>query len=351
MRLVATIRASNRTPLLQVLKTSVAVVLAWLLCETLLHQSLPIFAAIAALLVVQPSVNQTLSKGIERSIGVIGGVLLAFLASLLFGTSSWVVLVVVVVALLLSWAFRLSQGSANQIPISAMLVVALGANSPDYALNRITETVIGAGVGLLVNVLIVPPVLLAPAHLAVGRLAGAITSVLNGLADALSRPKTTQELDLLLTEARALRELRDAAIEAVDRGEESLALNPRRSNHRRMLDHDRELLGKLTILVTRVIGMTRAVHDNYDSELTTDPMVQAIATELLRAGHDLGLLSRTSKTPGQPGRPESAPVTGELPALTAPLLITEPHPSHWILVGSLMEDIRRVREEITGKPQ
>ncbi len=351
MRLAATIRATNRTPLLQVIKTSIAVILSWLLCETLLHQSLPIFAAIAALLVVQPSVNQTLSKGIERSIGVVGGVLLAFLANLWFGNSSWVVLGVVVAALLLSWAFRLSQGSANQIPISAMLVVALGATTPDYALNRIVETVIGAGVGLIVNMLIVPPVLLAPAHLAVGRLAGAITSVLNGLADALSAPKTAQELGLLLTEARKLRELRDAATEAVDRGEESLTLNPRRSNHRTMLEHDRQLLGKLTILVTRVIGMTRAVHDNYDSDLTTDPIVQAIAAELLRAGHDLSLLARTSRMLRRSGQPEAAPVTGELPALTAPLLITEPHPSHWILVGSLMEDIRRVREEIIGTPQ
>jgi hypothetical protein len=41
-------------------------------------------------------------------------------------------------------------------------------------------------------------------------------------------------------------------------------------------------------------------------------------------------------------------VTAELPALTAPLVIAKPHPDHWILVGSLMEDLRRVREVLVG---
>ena len=30
-------------------------------------------------------------------------------------------------------------------------------------------------------------------------------------------------------------------------------------------------------------------------------------------------------------------------------MIMTPHPQHWILIGALMEDLRRVREEITGE--
>jgi len=41
-------------------------------------------------------------------------------------------------------------------------------------------------------------------------------------------------------------------------------------------------------------------------------------------------------------------MTAELPALTAPLMIAVPSTDQWILVGSLMEDMRRVREEIIG---
>ena len=38
-----------------------------------------------------------------------------------------------------------------------------------------------------------------------------------------------------------------------------------------------------------------------------------------------------------------------LVSITEPLLIMTPHPQHWILIGSLMEDLRRVREEIKGE--
>ena len=159
---LASLQTASRSPLLQVIKTSVAAVSAWLLCIVLLNEPLPIFAGIAALLVVQPSVHQSLAKGIERSFGVILGVLLASAATGWLGHSTWVVLGTIVVSLLLAWALKLTPGSTVQIPISAMLVVALGAGEPGFATARVVETIIGALVGLAVNLLIVPPVLMVP---------------------------------------------------------------------------------------------------------------------------------------------------------------------------------------------
>jgi uncharacterized membrane protein YgaE (UPF0421/DUF939 family) len=342
MRPFAAVRATSRSPLIQVLKTSVAAALAWGASVVLLGQELPIFAAIAALLVVQPSVNQSLAKGIERSLGVLLGVMLAYGAGLLFGSSSWIVLLIVVVALLLAWVLRLTPGSANQIPISAMLVLAIGgANSPDYAVERVIETIIGVVVALIVNFAIVPPVLLAPANTAVRRLAARVAATLDALADALQTPTSTKQLDAMLEHARGLRPQQHAANEAVTRAEESLMLNPRRGNHREQVAFDRELLARLTVLVTRVLGMTRALHDHYDNALTEEPVAGSIALELARAAHDLRLLAGTP--------PESAgEIAGEAPVLTAPLVIPTPHPEHWVLIGSLLEDLRRVREEIIG---
>ncbi|MEO6943269.1 MAG: FUSC family protein [Lacisediminihabitans sp.] len=346
MRLTTVFQVSSRGPLVQVLKTSVATITAWLLCNILLNQPLPIFAAIAALLVVQPSVNQSLSKGVERSIGVVAGVLLAFGVGLLFGTASWIVLGVIVLSLLLAWALRLTPGSANQIPISAMLVLSIGAQTPDYAVNRIIETVIGAVVALLVNVVIVPPVMLQPAHLAVSHLAHGVADTLDSLSAALRSRQTPTQREELLTEARALRPLRDTAISTISRAEESLMFNPRGGKHRTVLEHDRRFLGSLTALATQVLGMTRAVHDHYDEELTADPIVKSIAVELNRAAHDLRLLARGPSQGTLPS--DEPPTTAELPALTAPLVIARPNQQNWILVGSLLEDLRRVREGIIG---
>ena len=258
----------------------------------LLREPLPIFAGIAALLVVQPSVHQSLAKGIERSFGVILGVLLASAATAWLGHSTWVVLGTIVASLLLAWALRLTPGSTVQIPISAMLVVALGAQTPGFAAARVVETIIGALVGLTVNALIVPPVLVAPAHDAVDRLAAGISATLDVLATALRTATSDRELDAILVEARLLRLQRDEAAERIKRAQDSLLLNPRRGTNRHILEADREFLASLTVLVTRVLGMARALRDHYEDDLPTDPTVRSIALELERAGHDLRLLAQ-----------------------------------------------------------
>ena len=104
-------QAPSRTPLLQVLKTAVAAVVAWAVCSFVSSGQPPLFGAIAAIIVVQPSVNQSLSRAIERSIGVIAGVVVAYLVSLVFGAPSWLILLAIVVSLLVGWALRFPQSS------------------------------------------------------------------------------------------------------------------------------------------------------------------------------------------------------------------------------------------------
>ncbi|WP_423923579.1 FUSC family protein [Frigoribacterium sp. 2-23] len=359
------LQQSTRTPFLQVVKTSAAVIAAWFASVALLHQPLPIFAAIAALLVVLPSVNQSFVRGLERSVGVIAGVLLAYGAGLLFGGATWIVLAIVVVSLVVSWALRLTPSSANQVPISAMLVLSIGAETPHYAVDRIIETMIGAAIALAVNALIVPPVLLAPAHLAVGRLARDVAAVLDETSTVLAEPVGADRLGGLLDRARALRGVQAKSLAAVTAGGESLMLNPRGSRNRRILEADRALHDTMTVVMNRVIGMVRSVHDNYDRELVDDPVVHDISVELGRAAHDVRLLARATED----DRPDDLRPTGpwsrrrgsttagtdtddgpdERPALTAPVIVLRPDPEHWVLVGSLLEDLRRVRAEIIGE--
>ncbi len=343
MKLTSALRISQRLPVLQVVKMAVAVGLAWVVSQLLLPSDLPIFAAIAALLVVQPSVNQTLGRAIERTAGVIGGVIIASTIGFFLGQSSWIVLGTVVVSILVAWALRLSPVSASQIPISAMLVLALGATTPGYALDRILETVIGAGIALVINALIVPPVLIAPARDAVGLLAGELADTFDRIAHALRTPQSPIDLMELMIKARLLRPMLVSAEKAIAQADESLMLNPRRAKLRVALDGDQEMIERLPTLVTRAIGMTRALHDHYDESLQFEPSVQAFSRELTRAAHDLKLLVREGDLTDEP----DTSAVEEL-ALTEPLRIVTPHPDHWILIGSLMEDLRRVREEIVG---
>ena len=63
---------------------------------------------------------------------------------------------------------------------------------------------------------------------------------------------------------------------------------------------------------------------------------------MTRAAHDLRLVMQDSDLDGD----EPAPLTSEVPALTEPLRVITPSPTHWILIGSLIEDLRRVHEVI-----
>jgi uncharacterized membrane protein YccC len=344
--LVSRLRQPSRLPLLQVAKTSIAVVVAWLVAGVVVTQPLPIFAAIAALLVVQPSINQSFGRGLERSVGVVLGVGLAYVVGVVFGhRSTWVVLVAIVLALLLAWVIRLTPTSTTQVPISAMLVLSIGVVTPNYAIDRVIETVIGAVVALLVNALILPPVLLGPVHLAVGRLARDLGTSLDDLAGALEEATGHAELDAMLLRARELRGLQAGAAAAVRTGEESLTLNPRASRQRRVLEADRLLLASLSNLVHRVVAMTRTLRDNYDPALVDDAVVGGIARELRRAAHDVRLLVQ-DREEGAAGEPPVTTGEAGLPALTAPLEVVRPDPDHWILIGSMLEDLRRVREEL-----
>ncbi|UAJ81520.1 FUSC family protein [Leifsonia sp. ZF2019] len=344
MKLPAGIRASSRTPFPQVLKTAVAMVLAWLAASLIVPGELPVFAAIAALLVVQPSVNQSVGRAIERSLGVIVGVLVAYAVGIAFGTNSWIVLIAVVVAVLLAWVLKLTPGSANQVPISAMLVLAIGASNPEYAFARIGETIVGAVIGVIVNIAVVPPVLTAPARTAVLALGNELAATLDRLARAITSRLTPGELDALLIEARLLRPMETKAGAALTAARESLTLNPRQGKHRIMLEHDEALFARLRPIVTRAVGMTRAFHDHYDDGLVGEPTMIAIAEELSRSAHDLRLLSRDPDTPIV----EPDTETAGIPALTAPLVISTPDPRHWVLLGSLVEDLRRIHSEIAG---
>jgi uncharacterized membrane protein YgaE (UPF0421/DUF939 family) len=341
---VAPLRQPHRTPFLQVVKTAVAAVAAWLLCTALLHTVFPIFAAVAALLVVQPSINQSFVRGLERSAGVVLGVVLATALHLLLGDSTLVVLTVIVLAILLAWTLRLTPTSSTQIPISAMLVLSTGATTPHYAFDRIIETMIGALVALAVNALVVPPVLLQPAHLAVTRLADDTAAAFERIAIGLTEGHDRTGWEAALVAARALRQTQARSDAALAAARESLTMNPRGGRHRTVLARDAEVAGHLSVIVTRVIGMTRAIRDTATPDLVADRTVGRITTEVTRIAADVrGLAARGERptpTPSTAGHDE--------PTLTAPVEVLRPNADHWILIGALLEDIRRIREELLG---
>lgn len=320
-------------------------ILAWLAAAAVIPGPLPIFAAIAALLVVQPSLNQSFLRAVERSTGVIAGVLLATALQAAFGSAGWVALTAAVVALLLAWALRSTPGTANQMAISALLVLALSTGTASYGIDRIVETVIGAVIGLVVNVALVPPVAVGPARSSVNALAEELAQTLERLARALELPTTAADRESLLIEARLLRPMIDKSRAAIATASESLTLNPRGKRLRNELRALEAIIDHLAPVATQTVGMTRAFRDHSDSSIVGEPAVGAIAEQLRRAAHDVRRAAHLVAS-GEP-----ATDTALLPALTTPLTVLTPSADHWVLIGSLLEDLRRMHDELTIAPR
>ncbi len=343
MSIISNFASKRRIPVLQMLKTIAAAVAAWYLGSLIIPGEKPIFAVMAATIVVQPSVNQSLGKVLERSVGTIVGVVVALAAALAFGDPSWLVILAIVVALAIGWLAKFTPATANQIAITAMLVIAIGAATPGYAVQRIAETIVGALVGFLINAIIVPPVPLESATRAVATLGDHIANVLEDMGTVLTRPTRDNIVNNIHLRARALREELNSSRATVDRLHESLRFNIRRSRKRDQLERYQTLLDMYAVLVTRTIGLARAIRDHDDESLTTEPVISQIAEELSNAGHDLRMRMRDANLPAIT---TPHPPTGELPALTSPISLKAPTGANWILVGFLLESLRRIRSEI-----
>lgn len=346
MHWLGSLTTGQQATWLQVLKMVVAITVSWFVSMLLLGAELPIFAAIAALLVVAPSVNQSLGKGIGRSIGTLGGVVLAWLASLVLPPGPLIVLAVTVLGVIVARLLRLAPMAANQLPISAMILLAIGAGTgPLFGFERIVETLIGAVCALLINLIVVPPVQHEPAERAMRELAHAIGDAYDRVDRALT---TGSPGEHLLEDARALRDRIQATRTAMDDLEDSTRLNPRTKGLRDRLERDERLLLTLTVLANRVIGMSRSIADRGEAflpgaSIVGDPTVLRIGTESRRIAHEVRAL--VDQQAHDDGRTTSMPAL-DGPMFTKPIEVPLPHPHHWVLVGALLEDVRQARESL-----
>src|SRR4051812_1565592 len=137
----------GRIPGLRTAKATFAAVLAYGAADLLNTSDAPILAALTALLVVQLTVYETVAQGVQRILSVLAGVLVALAIAAVVGLTWWSLGAVVAVALVVGVFLRLGP-HALEVPISAMLVLAVGGGGAEgAAAGRVYETLIGAAVG------------------------------------------------------------------------------------------------------------------------------------------------------------------------------------------------------------
>jgi uncharacterized membrane protein YgaE (UPF0421/DUF939 family) len=135
--LVGDRRGRGTPPGWRTAKTTLAAVLAYQVASLLLGDQVPpLLAPLTALLVAQLTIFETVKSGLERVGSVVAGVLLAVLISHFVGLSWWSLAVTVFASLVVGQVLHLGE-HLLEVPISAMLVLAVTGQTQAAAQSRV----------------------------------------------------------------------------------------------------------------------------------------------------------------------------------------------------------------------
>lgn len=353
------VRRHSEPVVAQTIRSTVAAVISYVVALLLSSEPAPLTAPLTALLVVQVTLYTTLTTSVRRVNAVVVGVLIAIGFSSLVGLTWWSLGLIILASLVIGRFVRAGE-FVPEVAISAMLV--LGVTTTRVAAtawDRVLETLIGAVVGLLFNVLFVPPVWVQPASEAIEGLAGRMRDLLLRLGDQVRGHTPVAEAAARLHEARRL----DHDIVEVDaalrQAEDSLRLNPRVKEG--LLSRVVLRTGLDTLEISAVVLRTvcRTLTDLAKAR-TEEPLFTAdIATALhelfghmARAVESFAVLITTQVSANAEEAEDR--LVKELAAsrasreVVAHLLLSgvQEHPRQWQLHGALLAEIDRILDEL-----
>lgn len=268
--------------LLQLAKTVLAAVAAWIIAASLLDLPQPFLAPWAALLVVHATVYRTFSKGAQQVAATVVAVLLATVVGEALGLSTWAVALLLVVALVLGSVPWLGA-EATTIATTGLVVLTTGFEDDVMLLSRLYDTAIGVGVGLLVNVMVWPPLRRHTAAKALDAVDDGIGELLVDIAVGLGEGRGDDDVTAWTERTRDLDEDLDHAWALVRQAQESARMNPRRSA-RSMRDPRQwhELLRRLEQTVAEIRSLARTLggqsaHREVWGEAFAEPWISVLA--------------------------------------------------------------------------
>jgi uncharacterized membrane protein YgaE (UPF0421/DUF939 family) len=169
-----------RASVVPAVQAGIAGGLAWLVAHGLLHHSQPVFAPIAAVLVLDVALGQRLRRALELVLGVALGIGVGDTLIFAIGTGPWQVGLVVVLATLLAVFLGGSPAVIAQASTSAVLIATLQPPKSGILYTRFEDALIGGAIALVVMALLLP----ANPVATVARKAGPACTV---LSDGLAR--------------------------------------------------------------------------------------------------------------------------------------------------------------------
>jgi hypothetical protein len=291
-RPVERFRRGGREALLWTARLTAAAVASYVVAIALLPGGRPLLAPLTALLVIQATPVGLLRSGLDRVASVVVGVLLAVAVAEVVPLTWWSLGIVIAVSLLVGQALRL-RSNLLEAPISAMLV--LGVVQTDVAAwKRVAETLVGAGVGVITNLLLPPKVPYAGAAEAIDGLTGTLSGLLHRAADEVADSRGEGEQVAAaatewLGEARRITHDIPHVSAAVERVEEGRKLNMRAVRELDSTPGLRQGLEALEHTAVSLRGLFRTIQDaTHDEAWPEDEAAAQASADLQQVLDALG---------------------------------------------------------------
>ncbi len=339
----------------QIIRLTVAAVLSYALSLPFLDGAVDLTGALTAMLVVQASTLSTIKTGFVRVVAVVTGVLVAVTLSSVVGLTWWSLAIAVSASLCLAELFRLRQ-QALETAISAMLI--LGATNHDIAgATRLGLTLVGAAVGMALNIAFPPRVSKEKSVSAVRQVAIAASDGLAAVAASMQvQPVCRADVDKWLASARAVAAKAARAGNQVAALEEARKFNPWSMGTANVgpnlrtglesLEEAQFAVRALLVIMGKEAPIERTPDDGYGEEVRRAFAV--VLDEVARCFDAYGQLI-DAEAHGRVAKAESALAESlanvrETRAILTDLLLVDPQdePSLWLMRGSILAAVDHI---------
>jgi uncharacterized membrane protein YccC len=271
------------TDVSQVVKTVAAAVIAWVLAGHLFGITQSFLAPWAALLTVNATVYRTFARGLQQVAAAVLGVLLAFAAGSLLGVNVFSLGLLLLGAMAVGRT-RALRPEATTAAATGLVVLLAGYSNEQGVLGaRLLDTVIGIAVGLLVNLLVWPPLHDRAAARQIDQIDDRLGELLGAAAVRLREGGEAVDVDEWVERARDIERDIDAAWAALRQARESGRLNLRRhAAHRVRATGDfADLLGRLEQAAADTRSMARTIGRAGGQPEHWDPRFRDVWIDLL----------------------------------------------------------------------
>ncbi|MGB3830223.1 MAG: aromatic acid exporter family protein [Ornithinimicrobium sp.] len=318
------------TDLLQIVKSVIAAVLAWVVAHHLIGLEQAFLAPWTALLTVHATVHRTVWRGVQTVLATVLGVLLAATVAATLGVSAWTLGLSLLVGLSLARVSVLRQEGTTVATTALFLITTgYGAGENPQVIDRLLDVGLGVGIALIVNLVVIPPLNDRGAQQRVDQVDRELGSLLVDMSHQMKVPWKSQDTDDWIERTRSIDATLHEAWSLVRFADESSRLNPR-SRRRQPPTHG---YGQILLRLEEGIAQTRSV-----ARHVRESSRQAQQWDPLFRDRFIDLVERMGMAVADPDA-EVAGLRGELHDLADDLSDENLPGQQWTLYGALIANL------------